>query len=1026
MHMNDKVILPQQQGELTRAKQTRRLRHFVVAEVSLDTSLDVADICSLVAAEVESTDAFLYILHQTTEKWQLQRVRQASDCVLVQSGQAQVTATKGEHCSSVAGLKSLLSSENCSHDAVIDVHLTGEGVIKITAVFSPWLTDPKGMDIFLRKVQADINNRHLASQVADEQSDNTMSLDEYVRWQQDILELEEAQIGQQFWKMQLRKGRNAQSIPWRNNIPETAASTGEVQEFIQALPQSLLGAINAYVSKHRVSHVALFLSCWALLQARIGLESNFLTYVRVDGREEDDLKGFISPCDPVVPVAININEKAPFIQNIKDIEDALTEACEWRECFDFSDVREIPSLFSHSSLLLDKVGKTDGLPAESHGLSDLVVNIVDNRLIRWLGCTRYLGQDALSLLANYMQQLLQQLVSSPIAITASLKLEDGVQEVAVVDKQDSSSRIFIPVHQQFFAAAEQFAHLPAIESELTVVTYQQLSQKVCNFAAGLQRCGVGKNETVTVCLPHSVELIVAILAVMQVGADFVNVALPMPVKRVSQLVNDAGASWYIAEHVLDIDADIKPVLLTELTESQSHLSPVDISADTLAYKIFTSGSTGQPKSVMIDHGAIALQLKSFQQWVKLSSNDRVVLRTNCGFDAFVWEALLPLLSGSRLLLNQTTVPDDIVSLQALLQERRATVLQVTPSLLRILLRDGGSDTLEGLRVLVVGGEQFTAELQAALSDVKCEVLNVYGPAEACIHTTAHRVGNNRYEGGVPIGRPLQGYTCKVVDHQGKDVATGLEGQLCVTGRGLFQGYCNDPELTAQSFLPAGDTRQGANGWYKTGDRVRQLPNGTFEFLGRQNRQIKVNGYRLDLNEITAAVESCRGVEQAYAVVLRQHEQDVLFVVFQAQLHSDGVDEASIRASLQQELPYYLIPSTIMKIHSIPLNRNGKVDTEEIRSFITKANSVEFKAPRTDSEKRILVVWQELLKSNAISIHDNFYLIGGHSLLFSRLVIRLNEVFKLDLALVDLLRYTTIAQLAECIDNHICSEEALPE
>ena len=1026
MHINDKGILPQQQGELARAKQIGRLSHFVVAQVSLDTSLDVADICSLIAAEVESTDAFLYAVHRTTEKWQLQRVRQASDCVLIQSSQAQVTATKGEHCNSVAAVKSFLSNEDCSHGAVIDVQLIGEGWIKITAVFAPWLTDPKGLDIFLCKVQAAINNRHLASQVAVELSNNAVSFDEYVRWQHDILELEEAQIGQQFWKMQLRKGRNAQSIPWHNNLPEKTPSIGEVQEYIQILPQSLLVSINAYVSKNRVSHVALFLSCWALLQARICVESNFLTYVRVDGREDDDLKGFISPCDPVVPVAININEKAPFIQNIKDIEDALTEACEWRECFDFSDVRGIPSLFNHSSPLLDRDGKNDDLPAESHGVSDLVVNIVDNRLIRWVGCTCYFGQDALSLLANYMQQLLQQLVSSPIAITASLKLENGVQEVAVVDKQDSSSRIFIPIHQQFFMAAEQFAHLPAIESELTVVTYQQLSQKVFDFAAVLQHYGVSENETVTVCLPNSVELIVAILAVMQVGANFVNVALPMPINRIRKLVNDTGASWYIAEYALDIDAEIKPVLLTELVESQPNWSPVDILASTLAYKIFTSGSTGQPKSVMVDHGAIALQLESFQQWVKLTSNDRIVLRTNCGFDAFVWEALLPLLSGSKLLLNQTTAPADIVGLHALIQERRATVLQVTPSLLRILLRDGGSDMLDGLRVLVVGGEQFTPELHAALSDAKCEVLNVYGPAEACIHTTAHRVGNCRYEGGVPIGRPLQGYKCKIVDHQDKDVAMGMEGQLCVTGRGLFQGYYNDPELTVQSFIPAGNTLQGASGWYRTGDRVRQLPNGTFEFLGRQNRQVKINGYRLDLNEITAAVESCRGVEQAYAVVQRQHEQDVLFVVFQTQPHYDDLDEASIRACLQQELPYYLIPSFIMKIHSIPLNRNGKVDTEEICSFISKANSAEFKAPRTESEKRILVVWQALLKSNAISIHDNFYQVGGHSLLFSRLLIRLNEVFKLDLALVDVLRYTTIAQLAECIDNHTCSQKVLPE
>ena len=1025
MKMNDKGILPQQQGELTRAKQAGALHHFIVGEMILDKSLpalDVANICSLVSAEVESIEAFHFTLQKAEEKWRLQPVELASDCVLVRTRPTQETATRSEQDSPISLLKALLSSDTCLHDAVIEVHMTEDSRINITAVFSPWLTDPKGLDIFLKKLQATIEDHHLSRQVENEQTHEVVSFEEYVQWQWDILELEEAQIGQQFWKQQLRKGRNAQVIPWFNNISRTEASSFEVQEVIQTLPQSLLEKIDAYVSKHRVSHAALFLSCWALLQSRITQESNFLTHVRVNGREDSDLEAFIGPCDTVVPVAINIKQNAPFIQNIKDVEDALTEAGEWQECLGFLDIQELPSLFSYSDSAFVNAENADGLPAESHGLSDLVVNIVDRRQIRWVGCTRFFKKDALSLLAKYMEQLLQQLLLSPIAITASLTIEQ-VQEMPVSGEQQPSQPNFTPIHQQFFAAAEQFAHLPAIESGTTLVTYQQLSDQVRDFAARLQGCGVAKHETVAVCLPHGVELIVAMLAVMEVGANFVGVALPMPVKRIKHLVKDARVSCYIAEQDLDIGAGIMPVLLSEHFESQSHSSPVDISPDTLAYKIFTSGSTGQPKSVMIDHGAIALQLSSFQDWVKLSSNDRVVLRTHCGFDAFVWEAFLPLLKGARLLISQGTAPDDISGLLTLLKTHQASVLQVTPSLLRILLRDGGKESLANLRLLVVGGEQFTADLQVALSGAGCEVLNVYGPAEACIHTTAFSVQSSHFKGGVPIGQPLSGYACKVVDENGSEVATGLEGQLCVAGRGLFQGYCNDPELTAQSFLTTETTSHDTTTWYKTGDKVRRLPNGTFEYLGRLNRQLKVNGYRVDLNEITTAVECCNGVEQAYALVIRQHEQDVLFVVFQAKPNNEGVDEASIRTCLQQQLPHYLLPSGIIEVQSIPLNRNGKVDAEALRAYVAKANTSEFTRPKTDTEKRVLVVWQELLESNAISIHDNFYLIGGHSLLFSRLVIRLNEVFCLDLALVDLLRYTTIAQIAGCIDSRLGAREA---
>ena len=223
MKMNDKGILPQQQGELTRAKQAGALHHFIVGEMILDKSLpalDVANICSLVSAEVESIEAFHFTLQKAEEKWRLQPVELASDCVLVRTRPTQETATRSEQDSPISLLKALLSSDTCLHDAVIEVHMTEDSRINITAVFSPWLTDPKGLDIFLKKLQATIEDHHLSRQVENEQTHEVVSFEEYVQWQWDILELEEAQIGQQFWKQQLRKGRNAQVIPWFNNITD--------------------------------------------------------------------------------------------------------------------------------------------------------------------------------------------------------------------------------------------------------------------------------------------------------------------------------------------------------------------------------------------------------------------------------------------------------------------------------------------------------------------------------------------------------------------------------------------------------------------------------------------------------------------------------------------------------------------------------------------------------------------------------------------------------------------------------------
>jgi amino acid adenylation domain-containing protein len=436
----------------------------------------------------------------------------------------------------------------------------------------------------------------------------------------------------------------------------------------------------------------------------------------------------------------------------------------------------------------------------------------------------------------------------------------------------------------------------------------------------------------------------------------------------------------------------------------------NVDAESLAYVLYTSGSTGKPKGVQIQHRSVVNLLHAMQAHVQMNTADSLLAVTTLSFDIAGLELLLPLMIGSRIILASYAETSDPMVLRDLLQRTQPSMMQATPATWRMLI-DVGWTGLQGLQILV-GGEKVTRELADALLERGSEVWNCYGPTETTIWSTICRLERD----GLPvtIGRPLANTTLYVLDGGQRLLPQGAAGELYIGGDGVTRGYLNRPELTAERFLAdpfatAPDARM-----YKTGDLGKWLPDGTIEFLGRNDFQVKIRGFRIELGEIEARLAEQAGVREAVVIAREDKAGDKRLVAYYTASVPDqgSVGAEQLRAYLAQKLPEYMVPAAYVRLESLPLTPNGKLDRRALPApeFGPK-DQEELVPPSDDIEERLANLWQELLGVPSIGVNHNFFELGGHSMLVARLIVQVERTFNRSLSMASVFQRPTIAQLA---------------
>ncbi|MGW6745928.1 amino acid adenylation domain-containing protein [Streptomyces sp. NPDC055025] len=562
----------------------------------------------------------------------------------------------------------------------------------------------------------------------------------------------------------------------------------------------------------------------------------------------------------------------------------------------------------------------------------------------------------------------------------------------------------------------------AVVSGGTETRYAELARRVDALSRRLRSLGVTRGTPVGVALHRSTDLVTALLAVLASGAVYVPLAPEHPADRLAFMVSDAGVEVLLTEESLRERLPVHPRALTlDSAEPGSApadadlLTPVSVGAADAAYIMYTSGSTGRPKGVVVTHAGISNRVLWSVDRYGIGAGDRVLQKTTIGFDAAVWEFLSPLVSGGTVVMAPEEAHRDPSVMVRAVAEHDVTVLQLVPSVLRLLLAETDLAECSALRLVCSAGEPLPAELCARLRDtVDVEVFNTYGPTECAIDSTAWRYDGTERTEIVPIGRPLPNVRAFVVDAEDRLVPVGVPGELCVAGVGLARGYAGRGDLTADRFTPHPFPSTPGERWYRTGDLVRRREDGALEFVGRIDEQVKVRGVRIEPGEIEAALTAHPSVAAAVVTTHRPESGDTELVAYLVPAPGTSLPEPEeLRALLAARLPESMIPSVTVALDAIPLTPNGKVDRRRLPSpeGRNEPDRTAWTAPRTPAERAVAELMGELLGVERVGADADFFALGGHSLLAIRLVLRLRRAFGVELTVGELFHARTVAELA---------------
>ncbi len=577
---------------------------------------------------------------------------------------------------------------------------------------------------------------------------------------------------------------------------------------------------------------------------------------------------------------------------------------------------------------------------------------------------------------------------------------------------------------------EQTTHTPdavAVSFAGQEITYHELNRRANQLAHFLRRSGVGPEVLVGLLVERSIEMMIGLLGILKAGGAYVPLDPAYPDKRLSFMVEDAELSIVLTQgrFVQSLDAltekGVRTVRLDDdwhLIAAESEANPRSgITADNLAYLIYTSGSTGRPKGVQIPHRAVLNFLDSMRVQIGMTKRDRLLAVTTLSFDIAALELFLPLTVGASIVLVSREVASDGSLLKEQLEISNPSVMQATPATWRLLLTAGWTGSND-LRILC-GGEKLSRELANQLLNRTSCCWNLYGPTETTIWSLISRVEAGQ-EGPVPIGRPISNTQVYILDAQLRRVPVGVPGELYIGGVGLARGYLNRAELTAENFIPHPfDATPGAR-LYRTGDVVRYLPNGDIEFQGRVDQQVKLRGYRVELGEVEAALVGHPAIREAVAVAREDAAGEKQLVAYLVAQNGAPPAPDELRRYLQEKVPEWMVPSSFVTIAALPLTPNGKVN----RRALPKPEqhrpdlAVAYVEPRTSVERTIAGIWQEVLQVERVGLHDNFFDLGGHSLLLAQAHSKMRDIFKQDVALIDLYRYPTISLLT----SHVTGDQ----
>jgi len=926
----------------------------------------------------------------------------------------------------------------------------------------------------LRNLIEEIVHFYNARLSGEEAPEEPVQYAHFCEWQAALLEDEEAEEGKSYCRRLAVSAPIALALPFEAPPPEEAPQ--EFLIHCETLDSGMLEMIDAAAKKAGVTENVILLACWQTLLWRLTGQPEISVGVIFDGRKFEELQGALGLLAKSLPVRLSFNDELRFGAVLRHLHESVQEAHRWQEYFDCENGTSsggpladlTPFCFeyerAHAELRAGDIRFTTRWSYSC--INRFKIKLTCLRADESLTAKFYFDQRIYSptqirRIAGQYVNLLARAVDVREVAAGELEIlgEQERQELLVDFNRTSAART--PgslVHELFERQVESTPDSAAVIFGDEHLTYRELNKRANRVGHYLRGLGVGPDAIVGICMRRRVEMIVGLLGVLKAGGGYLPLESTYPSERLRYMLTDAQAMVVLTDSDLAgalpstgarqvcMDRDREEI---ELESGDDPCAAVD--ARNLAYVIYTSGSTGRPKGVMVEHAGLANYVNWAVGAYGFAECNGTLMHSPLGFDLTVTSLYPPLVSGKSIQLAPER--KGVEALTELLREAKPrNILKITPAhldLMRMMMRP--EDIARASAGFIIGGEALKDESLEYWRETspRTRLINEYGPTETvvgCCVFDASAVsegaeggegegicggGARRKRAVTPIGRPIANMQLYVADDEMRAAASGLAGELYIGGDGVARGYLNRPDLTAERFLPnqwsdksgdgirhcdVTDSREPGSRVYRTGDLVMHVGAEGIEFLGRIDEQVKIQGYRIELAEIEAILKERQGVKQCKVVARQEGEGEkrlVAYVVCDEE--SDGLEE-TLRSHLRGFLPDHMIPARFIMVDSLTLTPNGKVDLRALpppSSSVSK-NGANYMAPNTPVEETLARMWADVLNLESVSINDDFFLQGGHSLLGIQFVARLRETFQTDLEPSALFEAPTVEKLAKVL------------
>ncbi|MEH2114380.1 amino acid adenylation domain-containing protein [Nostoc sp.] len=879
---------------------------------------------------------------------------------------------------------------------------------------------------------------------------------DFALWQRQWLQGEVLNSQLSYWKEQLANAPTFLPLPTDRPRPAVQTFNGAYLEF--ALSVELTQKLIKLSQQQGVTLFMTLLAAYNTLLYRYTGQEDVLVGTPIANRDRTEIEGLIGFFVNTLVMRTDLSENPSFNELLPRLREMafgaythqdlpfemLVEALQPERDLSYTPLFQVMFVLNNARKSeIELTGLTvSELPIESaiakFDLTLSMENTSTGLVGGWEYNTHLFDSSTIERMTGHFVTLLEAIVANPGDRISQLPMLTAFeQQQLLVEWNDTQVDYAFDkcIHQLFEEQVKRTPDAVAVVFENQQLTYHELNCRANQLAHYLRSLGVGADVLVGICVERSLEMVVGLLGILKAGGAYVPLDPEYPQDRLTFMLADTQVSVLLTQQhlveklprhqarVVHLDND-----WFAIAKSSQKNTIAQVQASNVAYVIYTSGSTGQPKGVILSHSNLCNHMFWMQATFPLTEKDKVLQKTPFGFDASVWEFYAPLLAGGQLLIAEPGGHTDSAYLLRLIAQQQVTTVQLVPSLLQMLLEQGGIETCHSLKHVFCGGEVLPITLQESLlSKLDVNLYNLYGPTEACIDATFWNCQREIYPQVVPIGRPISNTQIYILDQNLQLVPIGVPGELHIGGAGLAKGYLNHLELTQQKFIPnpfkrgrgQGAGRRGETEYqsfnserlYKTGDLARYLPDGNIEYLGRIDNQVKIRGFRIELGEIEAALSQHQDV-QTSVVIAREdipgNKRIVAYIVPQPQITPTV---SILRSFLKEKLPEYMIPSAIATLKSLPLTTNGKIDRRalpepEARTGIESS----LVAPRTPIEEKLTQIWEQVLRVEQIGIHDNYFELGGDSILSIQIISRA-KVAGIELTIKQLFANQTIAQLA---------------